>query len=83
VTVQVFESAQAGFCAVGVGKIAFTQERAYAASMAIPIRSRGQVLRTRKAEHVATAREMLHVRNICRGAPLPTLQVLSGMRAKV
>ena len=33
------------------------------------------ILPTRKAERVGTAREMLQVRNIWRGAPLPTLQV--------
>jgi hypothetical protein len=34
--------------------------QAYAASMAIPVLSRGQILPVRKPERVGTARELLH-----------------------
>ena len=52
-----------------VGKIACELEQAYATHQ--------WRFCPRKAERVGTAREILHVRSICRGAPLPILQVYS------
>lgn len=65
-----------GFTTAPPAQSARVQEQAYAASMAIPVLSRGQILPVRKPERVGTARELLHASEYLEGRALARPTVL-------